>query len=72
MFWAAGCWPIATESWVGSQASTCGICVLVALGKVFIQVLQFCPVSCIPQVLHTLSFIYHRYCVILAIHIIIK
>jgi hypothetical protein len=35
----------------------------VALGLVFIPVHPFSPVSIIPQMLHTHSFIYHRRCI---------
>jgi hypothetical protein len=35
----------------------------VALGQVFLPVLGFSPVSIIPPMLHTHSFIYHRCCI---------
>jgi hypothetical protein len=35
----------------------------VALGQLFLPVLQFSPVSIIPPMLHTHSFIYHRRCI---------
>jgi len=35
----------------------------VALGQVFLPVFQFSPVSIIPPMLHTHSFIYHRRCI---------
>jgi hypothetical protein len=37
----------------------------VALGWVFLPALQFSPVSIIPPLLHTHSFIYHPYCIIM-------
>jgi len=39
-------------------------CVLtVALGQISLPVLQFSPVSIIPPLLHTHSFIYHPHCI---------
>jgi hypothetical protein len=40
----------------------------VALGLVFLRVLRFSPVSVIPPVRHTHSFIYHRRCIMFFSH----
>jgi hypothetical protein len=45
---------------------------VVALGQFFLPVLQFSPVSIIPPMLHTHSFIYHRCHMDLAINSVIN
>jgi hypothetical protein len=43
-----------------------------ALGQVFLPVLQFSPVRIIPPMLHAHSFIYSRHCVVFVIDSVVK
>jgi hypothetical protein len=53
--------PLATEAWVRSQGSAYEICDdEVEFGHIYPHVLHSYPVSIIPLMLHTHSFIYER------------
>jgi hypothetical protein len=55
---AVSFWPLTVETWLHVWVSPYGICGgKVALGQVFLQVLQFSPISIIPPWLSIL--IYH-------------
>jgi hypothetical protein len=68
-----GCQSLTEQAWVQIQTSPCGFYGWQRiLRQVFLQALQFSPVSIIPLILHVHSFSYHSHCIILAIGSILK
>jgi len=69
----AGCQSLTEQAWVQTQTSQCGFYGgQRILRQVYLQALQFSPVSIIPLIFHIHSISYHSQCIILAIDNIFK